>query len=114
MKIEEGNKCIAEFIELGGFDDSRYGWLWHNPTSDNKKSSCFSLKFHSSWDWLMPACQKCKDIIEKSGDIQAIDIELMRAKSLLLVSIQTFNIETVWLAVIKFIKCYNENKLLEL
>jgi hypothetical protein len=69
-EIKEGNKLIAEFMELGGFDDGRYGWMWHNPTKKN--GSCFSLEYDSSWDWLMPVYKKLMDKLnEKSEKIKS-------------------------------------------
>lgn len=54
MTTEEGNNIIAEFMELQwnhnchNFRVDGYGWL-----------SVEMLKYHSSWDWLMPVVKKC-------------------------------------------------------
>lgn len=51
--MEKNNKLIAEFM----------GAEWHK---DFFKDVCIispsniSYKFHTSWDWLMPVLQKCR------------------------------------------------------
>lgn len=74
-EVEEGNRLIAEFMGAGiepypdghfpgetGYrfkekmpldaPDSTEGWWWN----------VNGLKFHSSWDWLMPAWVKFRDM----------------------------------------------------
>lgn len=49
--IEQMNEAIALFMGNKPYEDSRYGILWNSPV-DGK--TCFSLQYHSSWDWLKP------------------------------------------------------------
>ena len=86
-KIEDQNKLIAEFMEypdLGTKGDFSY------------------LKYHKSWDWLMPVANE----IIKSRDEQNADWDLTKLKY----ALQTTNIELVYNAVVEFIKEYNETK----
>lgn len=57
--IEQMNEVIAQFAEIKSFDDSRYGLLYVSP-SDGK--TCFSLRYHCSWDWLQPVWVKFRDL----------------------------------------------------
>lgn len=58
---QEGNKMIAEFMGLKPFNDSRYGEMYFNPLGRLSGGDIFGaagLKYHSSWDWLMPVVEK--------------------------------------------------------
>lgn len=61
MELNEQLKIVAEFMELKGFEDDRYGWMWKDPTSD-KNGSCFALKYNKSYDWLIPVWVKFRDL----------------------------------------------------
>jgi len=95
--MEKNNRLIAEFwgMELGDdktmyYDDAEN---LHPPTPINE------LKFHSSWDWLMPVANE----IIKSRDEQNADWDLTDLKY----ALQTTNIEWVYKAVVEFIKNQN-------
>ncbi len=87
------NKLIAEFM----------GWDIKLPTTiptnlhlsnlelDNKE--IFDLKFHTSWDWLMPVVEKIEQVNEGVPP-QLLDINLFS------------RIDDVYQAVIEFIKSY--------
>src|SRR4051812_9002764 len=67
MTIEQGNKLIAEFdgkTPVSFLDKSTNcvfeGWVW---IENGKSKQANYLKYHSSWDWLMPVVEK----IEKLG-----------------------------------------------
>ena len=65
------NELIAEFI---GFQKTNLGWFDNEETmnfkSDGNTYGSYELKFHSSWDWLMP-------VIEKIYDEGSFDNELV-------------------------------------
>lgn len=86
------NKLIAEFwgMVLGDdgtmyYDDAENFFL---PTPTDK------LKFHISWDWLIPVVEKC---FQEEGKHYLINDALL-----------TINIDEVHEAVVKFIKEYNK------
>lgn len=59
VTIEQMNEVITRFAEIKTFDDSRYGILYVSP-ADGK--TCFSLRYHCSWDWLYPVWVKFRDL----------------------------------------------------
>lgn len=55
-EITSGNKIIAEFI---GLHFHKVGWV--DATHIDGNYECEELKYHSSWDWIMPVVEKiCK------------------------------------------------------
>ena len=81
------NKLIAEFMGLVVSDSDNY-------TSELHTNVDADLKYHTSWDWLMPVVHKIKD---SSGQgIFMMEIGLP--------------IEHVYNAVVEFIKEYNDER----
>ena len=98
------NELIAEFI---GFQKTNLGWFDNEETmnfkSDGNTYDSYELKFHSSWDWLMPVMDKISAI--KNWSINAT-FEWLSASEF---NIQQesdgfYTIEDVYLAVVEFIK----------
>lgn len=56
MKTEEGNKLIAEF--MGWRKSGIHGWLPPNKEDSWAYGKDSILKYHFSWDWLMPVVEK--------------------------------------------------------
>jgi len=82
------NKLIAEFM---GMSLMQGGWFdYKNVFGGNE--SYLDLKFHESWDWLMPVVEKC---FEVAHDGQMIDI---------MHHLQVADMEEVYDAVVKFIR----------
>ena len=85
MNTQENNKLIAEFMEypeLGTEGDFSY------------------LKYHTSWDWLMPVVESIFERLD-SRDDSANEIK----KGMLVCSR-----DNTYKAVVEFIKWYNQNK----
>lgn len=117
-EILEGNKLIAEFMggiysenaKAWGFGDARIehkelvvrGKLYKNLVWAKKFEK--DLKYHSSWDWLIPVINK---IYESDWYYKWKDTSGQFEKE---VFINTKFIETTWEQVVEFIKWYNENK----
>ncbi len=124
--IEENNKLIAEFFGL------KHGW-WisqEKPLTDDKKqwwdidSKTFlgsrvyynkDLKFHSSWDWLMPVVEKIESMgfwfnIKKNHVTVARDNKGTFDSNMIHSEFGDMSkIERVYQCAVAFIK-YNENK----
>jgi len=111
----EGNKIIAEFMEGSLVKD-------HSILDDDKGATWMrlkryevgkfgyyeinDLKFHSSFDWLMP-------VVEKIGKLSPFTIyeKGMRISDAGVVcKLYDSLIENIWNAVILYIKFYNQNK----
>ena len=83
------NKLIAKF--MGAEFENEYQYAKHNWMSEDY------LKYHRSWDWLMPVVEKCLT----TGDRQHFVIND---------ALLTCNIEEVYKAVVEFIKTYNDGQ----
>ena len=103
------NKLIAEF--MGAVGTPKY-----NPTewdvyitgcldvdSDDENAQHFytpdEMKYHTSWDWLMPVHKKCMFTPNFSGDDQL--------RTLLIDAVIDADINRLYDAVVEFIKEYN-------
>lgn len=103
-EIIEGNKLIAEFMELQKDEESGN---YHIVNEPHIHASCLMsieyLQYHSSWDWLMPVVEKIRDMKNESA-------EYMTQNSKLASALTTARIWIVYKAIIEFIKWYNINK----
>lgn len=103
-EIIEGNKLIAKFMGHSQ-DDHLYGMV-----IDDKYYTYTLMKYHSSWDWLMPVVKLCW---EKTIEFQYDDEEYLHITEDIFhpdYSLSEFmngNIESIWYRVISFIKWYN-------
>ena len=88
------NKLIAEFM---GYDISTIASSGVEVVEfESKDTKVENLKYHESWDWLMPVANE----IIKSRDEQNADWDLTDLKY----ALQTTNIGLVYEAVVEFIK----------
>ena len=113
-EIIEGNKLIAEFMGDTTSQNSKVSFTKNCPVS--------GLKYHSSWDWLMPVVEKiehtyqfgtgnyCKIYISCNNDpkdyfyycnIFGSEDDQFNGES------AVKKITSVWFAVVEFIEWYN-------
>ena len=99
----EGNKLIADFMGLWkGIDCYEYS-----------KDVCYGfkdLKYHSSWEWLMPVVEKIEKIKGVRIFIKGNRCEIFNYGFEMGSPLSVYKIESVWLAVVAFIKWYNQTK----
>ena len=113
-EIIEGNKLIAKFMGHSQ-DDHLYGMV-----IDDKYYTYTLMKYHSSWDWLMPVVEKINNIGSKSsvvlmGSLGQYRVQLfhsgrIRGQSPQGIGVSDSFIEATWFAVVAFITWYNQNK----
>lgn len=102
MNTTEGNKLIAEFMFTCHLPSGKY------ILDNNNRVYAENMKFHSSWDWLMPVVEK----------IEGLNFGIKIYKNSCWVTnypesntcATSSKIKSVWLAVVEFIEWYNRNK----
>lgn len=119
LETLEGNKLIAEFmdvtrIENGSYDLPQFGRVF----AGNYKTEYIAqeLKYHVSWDWLMPVVNKIENtLIDEdypmviiSGDTCEIECPEF-ARDMKTWKDGEKQSSTYWM-VLRFIEWYNENK----
>lgn len=115
--ITEGNKLIAEFMGWK-IQDRVFGYCKNPITLDWEKPD---FKYHSSWGWLMPVVEKIEIglleefrvvILEDECTIHAktVNMELQIEFECITEAYETSKKEAVFIAVVEFIKWYNQNK----
>lgn len=100
----KNNKIIAEFMGVNviTLDDVRKNKDPYYTSKDGYLEN--DLKYHSSWDWLMPVAQKCLEIYH---------IELMNDDLNFEFYDSIGDIEKTYKAVVEFIKEYNFGESME-
>lgn len=116
MTTKENNEVIAKFMGLilsdkpiAGLGHNILWWFTKRPFLwDERVCNEFQLKYHSSWEWLMPVVEK---IWELNGNRCSLFYFEPNEKTLL-VSYEphSTNINDCFLAVIAYINWYNANK----
>ena len=114
-EVIEGNKLIAEFIGYSvGFPHKtdKYGYIQtvegyiipsivnpspHPSDIDTHQFSLTDLRFHSSWDWLMPCIGKISNQCEEPDELDNLKYCLL-----------TNNIEEAWKFVVNYLTYYYE------
>ena len=97
--ITDNNKLIAEFM------GSNFEMIGDEEACTLRSGTRYMtkhLKYHSSWDWLMP-------VVEKIYDKEGLDISGLFTEFLNIAPVDIYNIKYVYCSVIEFIKWYNAN-----
>lgn len=95
-EVIEGNKLIAEFMEYRFKNQSKYWCIY--PLDDNSFLRNLgwvefnNLKFHLSWDWLMPCIGKISNVCEEPEELDGLKYALL-----------TNNIEEAWKFVVNYL-----------
>lgn len=89
--IDENNKLIAEFM----------GWE-HSKNEDIDAYEMSNLKYHTSWDWLMPVVKRLSEEMS-CGKIE----ELHDFYELFYYGLYEANINKVYSAILQFIQWFN-------
>ena len=108
QEILQGNKLIAEFMggkPMGGFvkDESELdGYAFKNRNYMFKE-----LKYHSSWDWLMPVIAKINKTWEYTNMDGDIFLPAEQIIQVIRLALGNVDYMSTFQQVIKFIKWYN-------
>lgn len=104
----ENNKLIAEF--LGWYKPDEENYYVHKYSEKDYTDK--QLKYHSSWDWLMPVVEKI-DLILPDDNLVSISFNRClieyHAEGITFEGIGNTRIEATYKAVVEFILWYNEN-----
>lgn len=110
MESIEGNKLIAEFMEMKdsslGYDiPDSFRCHWTHCEDDD-------FMFHSSWDWLMPVVEKIGKVwwsdFENGWD-NVDEEELEDRKNDVLLLTISVPIKEVWKSIVQFIQWFNSS-----
>jgi len=113
QEIIEGNKLIAEFINLSF---KTYGKTGKTYYINGEPFSILNLKYHLSWDWLMPIVEKIQHMEDRLPVKIDFQIHLLGTVELHINHKRVFGmtafepgtlIDAVYNGVIEFIKWYN-------
>lgn len=114
-EILEGNKLIAEFMGAKIIVENYHG-INIIKFPDKSTKDLFGLKYNTSWDWLMPVVEK----IEQGNYAVIITQNVCTIRACIMgdTTIRAYQngnyltpntkLSNTWLAVIQFIKWYNE------
>ena len=123
-EIPEGNKLIAEFMELGMSDS--YGYFYVKLVDRIEMYNQFQFMYHLSWDWLMPVVEKIERLYETETSLPMFEINSHYCKFALTYphKYKAFitgcyrsspeeikansKIEAAWIVAVEFIKYYNK------
>ncbi len=129
-EIISNNRLIAEFmgakhkkdmpsLSRAYMDGNNYIWI---PIHGIVRKDTISIgkgpimKFHSSWNWLMPVVEKIEGIKDDQGYLTKVKIWVNRCDIVFGNDVKHFpyklgetKIEATYTAVIEFIKWYNDN-----
>ncbi len=99
--IRKDNQLIAEFMGVSILNNS---WIHiqGRDTNYNRQVYPNSLKYNSSWEWLMPVLEK---VVKIKGGMFLWNIEGFEVRNALL----RLDKEEVFKWVVSFIKAYNQD-----
>ena len=97
-EFEEGNIMIAKFMNV---PQGSHTHFMVEPFSLESYANADDLKYNISWDWLMPVAVKCFNEQDKVSD----NFSFVLNDALL-----ETNIDSLYKAVLEFIKEYFNNK----
>jgi len=108
----KNNKLIAEFMGVNviTLDDVRKNKDPYHSSSDGYLKD--DLKYHSSWDWLMPVVEKIEGLRDSKGDAYRFSIDMCNAQietswdwgTNIEILGGSFKLDTTYKAVVEFIK----------
>ncbi|MEX0597531.1 MAG: hypothetical protein WD512_13645 [Candidatus Paceibacterota bacterium] len=109
--VIQNNELIAEFMEFGFIAGDVN---WYCPTNLYAQFDCSfypdELRFHKSWDWLMPVIEKIVKIMETSHKHTQYDGSYDFYHDLNEMSFLHITISDMYIFIVKFIKWCNKHE----
>lgn len=105
MTTIEGNKLIAEFM---GYTKRHINWFNADQYKVNRWMSENELKYHSSWDWLIPVVEKISKELECKFHLY--NTYLLEDDSRKDFLVFRLSLDELFSACVEFINWYNTNK----
>ena len=107
------NKLIAEFMEFHRDTEDLYLIDNYNLRSENQFQATYvrEMKFHSSWDWLMPVVEKIESLRDANGDAYRFTIDMCNAQiegTHIEIIGGAYKLNTTYQAVVEFINQLNK------
>ena len=117
VTIEHNNRMIANFMGVKFKDDNEY----INELKEMRSNGIFfeqgymasELKYHISWDWLMPVVDKIESFIDTHGNNYKFSIQnetsYIHCANIISSPSAKSKIESAYEVVIKFIETHGNN-----
>jgi hypothetical protein len=118
-EVREGNVLIANFVAATNVGKPE--WEYTYWMIDGKSYREDELKYHSSWDWLMPVVEKIETLFDNNIVVNIYDERCTIEVSTQYAMAKDFHlpnefynnegpkIKSVWLSVTEFLQWYNQN-----
>lgn len=116
MSIEDNNILIAAFMGFSVRDFDGAHWRYTEKENENQPyyrwGLCRDLKYHTSWDWLMPVVEKIEGLGYKfqvcRRRVEIIKDNFSEGDGIMIIKEET-KIKSVFKGCIEFIQWYNQN-----
>jgi len=105
MTTTEGNMIIADFMGVGKTIEGPI--LYFRPHTENNWVLPKDLKYHLSWDWLIPVAEKFSTL---SWKLNIPTNEIHICMNQLDAQLTYYRIDLFWSQLIDSIKWYNQKK----
>ena len=118
MKTTENNKLIAEFMGVKPRMESPDVYTYNDGVffmcrEDNPEKVMDAIagyvKYHTSWDWLMPVINKVKSIDDEFKIEEVGVYDIVEENETPEIIYYEYSIEETYKSIVEFIKSYNKN-----
>lgn len=106
------NKLIAEFMGMNYGDPNDNSVMIQTTPQGNEVVPINSMKYHSSWDWLMPVVEEIEGLRDPNGNAYRFTIDMCNAQiegTRIEVLGGAYKLNTVYKTVVEFINQYKNN-----
>ncbi len=103
------NKLIAKFMGMNYGDPNDNSVMIQMTPQGSEVVPINSMKYHSSWDWLMPVVEKIESLRDPNGNAYRFTIDMCNAQiegTRIEVIGGAYKLDTVYKTVVEFINQY--------